>query len=62
MIIPYNEAEIQSNFRLFSKWFENIENLEKIKDFNSIILPNSKFQFLSILNESFEQKFLNKLN
>ena len=60
LIIPFNEEETQANFRFLSKWFENIDNLEKIKDFHSIILPNSKFNFLTVLNESFESKFLNK--
>ena len=60
LITPYNESEVQSNFRFLSKWFDNIDNLEQIKDFHSIILPNSKFQYLSSLNDSFEKKFLNK--
>ena len=60
LIIPFNEEEIQTNFRFLSKWFENIENIDTLKDFHSIILPNSKFNFLSVLNETYEAKFMNK--
>lgn len=58
LITPFGETEIQSNFRLSSRWMDNLDNLDKIKDFNSLFAPDSKFLFLQSLNEGFERKFL----
>lgn len=60
LIISYSEEEIKNNFFFLPKWFENIENIEKIKDLNSLIISSSKFRFLIVMNETFENKFMNK--